>query len=51
MELVELQSRNYREQDVAAGDDLQEARNATGVKKKSMLLRYLLTLIPILVSP
>ncbi|KAG2052348.1 hypothetical protein BDR06DRAFT_957909 [Suillus hirtellus] len=36
MELVELQSRNYREQDnVVAGDDLQEARNATGVKKKS----------------
>ncbi|KAG1893601.1 MAGE-domain-containing protein [Suillus fuscotomentosus] len=38
MELVELQSRNYREQDnVVAGDDLQEARNAIGVKKKSML--------------
>jgi hypothetical protein len=36
MELVELQSRNYREQDnVVAGDDLQEARNATGVKKKT----------------
>ncbi|OAX39837.1 MAGE-domain-containing protein [Rhizopogon vinicolor AM-OR11-026] len=35
MELVELQARNYREQDVAAGDDLQEARNATGVKKKT----------------
>lgn len=51
MELVELQSRNYREQDVAAGDDLQEARNATGVKKKSTLQRYLLTLISILVSP
>ncbi|KAG2044095.1 MAGE family-domain-containing protein, partial [Suillus americanus] len=38
MELVELQSRNYREQDnIVAGDDLQEARNATGVKKKSKL--------------
>ncbi|KAH7925738.1 MAGE-domain-containing protein [Leucogyrophana mollusca] len=35
MELVELQSRNYREQDNTAGDDLQEARNATGVKKKA----------------
>ncbi|KIK46864.1 hypothetical protein CY34DRAFT_800038, partial [Suillus luteus UH-Slu-Lm8-n1] len=36
MELVELQSRNYREQDNGvAGDDLQEARNATGVKKKT----------------
>ncbi|KAG2148873.1 MAGE-domain-containing protein [Suillus clintonianus] len=35
MELVELQSRNYREQDTAAGDDLQEARNATGIKKKT----------------
>ncbi|KAG1782191.1 MAGE-domain-containing protein [Suillus placidus] len=36
MELVELQSRNYREQDhVVAGDDLQEARNATGIKKKT----------------
>ncbi|KAG1772080.1 MAGE-domain-containing protein [Suillus occidentalis] len=36
MELVELQSRNYREQDHGvAGDDLQEARNATGVKKKT----------------
>ncbi|KAG1745033.1 MAGE-domain-containing protein [Suillus paluster] len=34
MELVELQSRNYREQDVVAGDDLQEARNATGVRRK-----------------
>ncbi|KAF9220610.1 MAGE-domain-containing protein [Gyrodon lividus] len=32
MELVELQSRNYREQDPATGDDLQ---NATGVKKKA----------------
>jgi hypothetical protein len=37
MELVELQLRNYREQDVAAGDDLEEARSATGVKKKCML--------------
>jgi hypothetical protein len=51
MELVELQARNYREQDVAAGDDLQEARNATGVKKKSTLQLYLLTRMPILVSP
>jgi len=50
MELVELQSRNYREQDVAAGDDLQEARNATGVKKKSMLQPYLPMLMSILVS-
>jgi hypothetical protein len=50
MELVELQSRNYREQDVAAGDDLQEARNATGVKKKSMLQPYFPMLMSILVS-
>ena len=47
MELVELQSRNYREQDVAAGDDLQEARNATGVKKKGMSYLYLLMLMSI----
>ncbi|KAF8839978.1 MAGE-domain-containing protein, partial [Paxillus ammoniavirescens] len=32
MELVELQSRSYREQDPAGGDDL---HNATGVKKKA----------------
>ncbi|KIK95751.1 hypothetical protein PAXRUDRAFT_826703 [Paxillus rubicundulus Ve08.2h10] len=32
MELVELQSRSFREQDPAAGDDL---HNATGVKKKA----------------
>ncbi|KAH7886758.1 MAGE-domain-containing protein [Phlebopus sp. FC_14] len=35
MELVELQARNYREQEATPGDDLQEARNATGVKKKA----------------
>ncbi|KAI6132996.1 MAGE-domain-containing protein [Pisolithus croceorrhizus] len=32
MELVELQSRNYREEDLMAGNE--EARNATGVKKR-----------------
>ncbi|KAG6331955.1 hypothetical protein ID866_7133 [Astraeus odoratus] len=35
MELVELQARNYREDDAMAGDELQEARNATGVKKRA----------------
>jgi hypothetical protein len=49
MELVELQSRNYREQDNGvAGDDLQEARNATGVKKKSKLQPYPLYLIMVM---
>ncbi|KAF9233264.1 MAGE-domain-containing protein [Melanogaster broomeanus] len=38
MELVELQSRNYREQDPAVGDDLQ---TATGVKKKGICLVWL----------
>lgn len=32
MELVELQSRNYREEDIMVGNE--EARNATGVKKR-----------------
>ncbi|KAL4071873.1 MAGE-domain-containing protein [Scleroderma citrinum] len=33
MELVELQSRSYREEDAMAGDE--EGRNATGVKKRA----------------
>ncbi|KAG1748125.1 MAGE-domain-containing protein [Suillus lakei] len=39
MELVELQSRNYREQDhVVAGDDLQEARNCYRSKEEKLRL-------------
>ncbi|KAI6165164.1 MAGE-domain-containing protein [Pisolithus thermaeus] len=34
MELVELQSRNYREEDLIDGNE--EARNATGVKKRAV---------------